>query len=305
MSKPEGEVPETSRKRAASVSTVEPPEAKTKATVKTMFVGPKEEASAKPPRPESDKRIANIGAHLSTPYPIVDDIFLVVDTAKMETFFKYVWTAIVNCIYPDSRFTTSGLISQANFVLVCRYLFKARIDQVYSSVSGRRPVQRIALSKDYLVPRCLSDLANGIGTFSAQGGALNFIPTPENDPNDQTQRLTSLVSQDIQNAFSRLVKAAERRGFITLHPIGNISAGTAWWLLSVRNSSDHSIIATDSNNVWISSTFKEWTPADAIMAAVVQRQYDGLVENVEVASKWTTDSITGIASVRETFIIDC
>lgn len=115
--------------------------------------------------------LAQLSNKLSAPYSTLDTIYIQVDTADMGDFFSFIRNAIVEQNYLDS---VDLLISAADWIIVCRYCVKARIDQVYGSSSGRRPDGRTPIPRNLKIPKLLADVANATGThiINNSGAAL-------------------------------------------------------------------------------------------------------------------------------------
>lgn len=248
--------------------------------------------------------LSQICNRFSSPFPIADTHFVVINTADMAGWYESIWRSLVDAIYPDHRFHAAGVITQANFVLVCRYLTKSRIDHVYATTSGRRPNNRIAIPREFEVPKCFADVINGIGSILILSGSYVVIPQPEEAPQDQAQRLETLVGFQLLASFERLVKAASARGLIRTAFISSVPEGTAWWLLTARSPADPATIANGLDSVDVRAVFKEWTPADGILCAIVQRQNDGLFPDEVALLMWAFDTVRGISGLRNTFALD-
>lgn len=267
---------------------------------KTKTMRQSEPDSGLHPSPSSGV-LSQIASRFTAPFPVATSQYVTVDTANMASYFSSLFNALVTVIYPDSTYEPQNMITIDQFVLVCRYLTKARIDHVYSAASGRRPPSRIAIPRDFEVPKSLADVINGIGTVLINGAAFNVIPQPEADPQDPAQRLTNRVSFDILQSFAALVAAALARGFIRTGFISSVPEGTAWWLLTARTPANPTVIANDSDAANVYGVFKEWTPSDGVICAIVQRQNDGLFPDMLVALMWSFDTVRGIAGLRRTF----
>lgn len=240
--------------------------------------------------------------NIAAPFPIHDYVEVKVLTVNYQNYFLHLYTDLLNALYPDSEEVPHGMITPDEFVLVCRYLLKARVDTIYSSITGRRPQTRIPIPRDVEVPKALSDIINGVGTFIVLNGAFLVFPSPENPPLDPLTSISSLVNFNVLTRFARLINAVKVRQIVNIGYISNVSQGTGWWLLSSRAVADPSVIAVDMNTVIIRSAFKEWTPSDAFFAAVVQNQFSGQLSSV-FADFWSTDNINGVASIRSAFNI--
>lgn len=154
-----------------------------------------------------------IDNRFSSPFPIADSQFVVIDTANIG-WYGTIWDTLLSAIYPDGNFVADNVITGADLILVCRYLTKARIDNVYATVSGRRAGARIPIPREFEIPKCLADVINGIGAVTISAGAFLVIPQAEAPPGDAALALGTVVTHAMLNLFSRLVKAATARNLI-------------------------------------------------------------------------------------------
>nr|QIJ56919.1 hypothetical protein [Scaphoideus titanus-associated partiti-like virus 1] len=246
------------------------------------------------------KLLAN---HFGSPFPIADTHFVVINTADVS-WYGTIWDTLLSAIYPDGNFVAANVITRNNFILVCRYLTKARIDHVYATCSGRRATGRIPIPREYEIPKCLADVINGIGAITILSGSFMVIPQSETAPPDPTQALGAVVTFDMLSAFSRLVKAGTSRNLIRGAFISSVPEGTAWWLLSARAPANLATIANNVDAATVIAVFKEWTPADGILCALVQRQNDGLFADEVELPMWSFDTVRGISGLRNTFNLD-
>lgn len=283
-------------KRPAPSDMTEPADKKAKSSVTRTT--PSDDALR---RPAPSGIIDLMASRFSTPFPMLPTVYVIVNTADMSEYFGTIWDSLVCVIYPDGTFEAANIITRDQFILVCRYLTKSRIDHVYATTSGRRSTVRIAIPREYELPKCLSDLINGIGPITVQGGAATYVPQPEIDPTDPAQRLSTLVNFQMLANFASLVQNARSRNYIRTGLVSTAVQGTAWWMLSARNATNINNLAMNQDSVLVVATFKEWTPADAIYCAIVQRLFDGYHINVDSVLKWATDFITGISSLRASF----
>jgi len=219
--------------------------------------------------------LAQLSNRLSAPYSTLDTIYVQVETAAMGDFFASIRNALIEQVYLDSVDLPANLISVADWIIVCRYMVKSRVDQVYGSLTGRRPDGRTPIPRNMKVPKILSDVANSIGTHLINQGAAMVCPQSEPNPLQAAERLNTLATNERLSAFSRLVLLAEMRGFIKTGYISSVPEGTGWWILTARTPAqqDH-ICAGNAGTANVFGCFPEWTPADALFAAVVQRGND-------------------------------
>ena len=124
---------------------------------------------------------------------------------------------------------------------------------------------------------------------------------PEPEPDDPAMRLETRISFAMLDTFSQLVRAAKVRGFIRTAFIGSAPGGTAWWLLTARECAISAHIADEQICVNVFATFKEWTPADGVMCAIVQRRNNGLFPGLLSGLIWSFETVRGIPGLRGTF----
>lgn len=245
--------------------------------------------------------LAMLANRFSSPFPIALTAYITVDTENMVPYFKSMWDSLIEAIYPDQNYVSANFISADNFALVYRYLTKARVDHVYASASGCRTPTHIPMY--YKIPKSLADLINGIGVVTIQAGAFTVIPQPEKEAEDATKHVISSVSHDTLSSFAFLVEAAYIRGFIRTSLISSVPEGTAWWLLTARSEGDPTTIAENADSSMVFGSFKEWTPADGILCAIVQNKFDGAINNVN-GLLWGFDTVRGISGLRRSFNLD-
>lgn len=294
---PEEPVPSTSgTKRKAGSDLTEPADKKSKTVQQN-----KEPDTFKSTQPGG---IINLIANrFNSPFPIADTQFVIVNTADIS-WFGTIWDTLISAINPDGNFIAENVITRGNFVLVCRYLMKARIDHVYATVSGRRANARIPIPREYEVPKCLADVINGVGAVTISSGVFMVIPQSEAAPADNAVTLGTAVTHAMLNLFSRLVKASTARNLIRGAFISSVPEGTAWWILSARQPANIVEIANDIDSVVVVATFKEWSPADGIFCSIVQRQNNGLFPDLLTGITWSVDTIRGVSGLRNTFNLD-
>lgn len=285
-------------KRTAGPSPAEPPPKVKKVAEKTN----RETIQHKRAEPPAGI-LLQLCARFSTPVPQLYSLDVEIETINMSTYFKTLRNALITALYPDHRFHAAGLITEDNFVLVCRYLTKSRLDYVYAATTGRRLDGRIAMPRDMLIPKALADIINGIGPLTIQAGAYTLIPKPETRPADAAQRLETLVTHVMLNQFSQLVNACASRNYIRTGFLSNVIPAMAWWALGVYNAAVVDELANGVDSTRIVAAFKEWTPADAVLAAIVQRQFTGITI-YDPYHKWTCDTIVGCLGLQTAFNLE-
>jgi hypothetical protein len=71
--------------------------------------------------------------------------------------------------------------------------------------------------------------------------------------------------------------------------------------MSARNPANLAAVANELAHVSVLSIFHEWTPADAMLCALVQNRFDGLFGGVN-EHYWSAGYITSIQAIRTSFI---
>lgn len=237
--------------------------------------------------------------------PLVDpkNYFIQINTVGMNHYYSTLRTSILSALYRGFESIPANTISDDHFRLVCRFLTKSRIDHVYFAVSCGRSSNYILKFRDFPIPKALADVINGIGAITVRKGALTFIPEPEADPADVTQRLSTLVSHDMLTSFRNLIQEAHNKSVIRVDYIRYITAGTFWWMLSPRKFPAIDNVATNSDTSIVVSIFKEWTPADVLIAAIVERGYNGIPECCTTYI-WRSDVLFNLISLRHSFNLE-
>ncbi|CAH0392747.1 unnamed protein product [Bemisia tabaci] len=183
-----------------------------------------------------------------------------------------------------------------------RRWFSSGINPVVQAF-GRRPEGRIGIAKAVELPKALADIINGIGLHIGQGGALKFIPRPEDNPGQAADRLQVRADYNILANFAHLVQDAKSAGHIRTGSTSSQELGTAWWVISGRKSEDPSEVAAVAESVRIDSAFPEFTPSDALLCAIVERQNTGLEDNTDILLKWTFGEVENVPSIRVAYNI--
>lgn len=234
------------------------------------------------------------------PISDVETQVVVVNHGNFDRFFRTVYDQIINLIYGGNN-PPPTVINETTYSKVCQYFLRARIDHVYASVTGRRPAHRIPLSRDFLLPNCVSQALNGIGAYSVISGTIRLVPSNVAYSEDTSQRLDVSVSYSALSAFEKLNGSARARGFIELSPISPVAEGSAWWLLSSLDPSDHLLPCRGDRGV-IKAPFPEWTPADALLAIIVNYRDENPIPHLISGFLTVSEPIVGIAGLTRNFI---
>lgn len=253
-------------------------------------------------RRENDTGIlATMANRFTHPAPLLETSYIVVNTVNYAAYFASLYNSIVTVLYPDSSQVVARMITPDHFVLVCRYLMYARIHHVFSSITGRRLPHRVPVPGDLLVPKALADVINSIGTISIESHAYTVVPRPEPTPEDAAVGIHALVTHDMLTKFATLVHAASSRSFLTTCGLSRVCTGTAYWLLSARSLPNIENVAVEQDRLMVVSGFPEYTLSDMLLCALTQNHFDGLLPDHITTMKWTSDTVTGVMNMRESF----
>jgi hypothetical protein len=227
-----------------------------------------------------------------------------VQTAHFSAYFNSLHASYQSLLeLEDAEMAAYHYADQNTFTNVCRYLMYARVHTVYSGVSGRRAENRVAVPRATLVPKAVGDVINSVGRYVVPSFGHAVTPQPETMPQDQARRLTTLVGFDALDNFTALVNAVERRNAIRTVPIESHIPGTAFWLLKACEIANPANVADGNQaDVLIRSSFMEWTPADAFLAAITQHQSTGILNTCEL--NWQSDPIHNVPSLRGQYSLD-
>lgn len=220
--------------------------------------------------------LTQLSSNYTGPIPNHENVFRIVNLIEINAISNTTYNEMISNMFPDADANTANVISQDDFLLVNKYLFKSRIDTVYSRTSGRRPSHRVPIAPDYQMPKAIADCINVYGTHLIQSGSILVIPQPAPAGEDATQRIDNLVTYARLQSYQTFVNQCVRRNFINTSAISSSSEGTGAWLLTARHTVDRSVVSTnDSRNTTVWAQFNEWTPADGIIAAILVNNYNG------------------------------
>jgi hypothetical protein len=242
---------------------------------------------------------------LAQPYRITEMQFVTVNTIDYAGYFRSVYQAIASMIYPDWEDGAPMIITEDEFILVSRYILKQRIDQVYSTVTGRRPQGRVPVARAYQIPACYAVPFNGIGMMNVLSGSYLVVPQPTDPPVDPAQRLQNVVTFQMLERFTRYITTAQLRGFIHLSTLSMAHEGTGWWLISARTVPNANIVAGPvATRVNVRSVFPEFTPSDAFMCAIIRNGFNGQFANQTIVA-WAIETISHVPSLLVQFVSKC
>jgi hypothetical protein len=294
--------PSASKRPAPSEPSLDPPDKKSK--VKELLPHTSKGTAEDKGTGPTSGILQQLASGLAGPIPIQPPTYIVCDSEGLAPFFRSIRLQLLYVLYPDGRWGINNVITEENFVIVCRYLMVARLHAVYSSVSGRRIDGRIAVPKAFQLPKCLADVLNGFGLINVANNGLMLCPQPEAQAVDPGQRLTALCNHVIMTQFERLVLSVFHRGFIRVGYLSSVPEGTAWWMVSIRSATNMAnVIIEDTDAVQPVAVFSEFTPSDGLMAAIVQRGNNGLLDGVILEPLWIMPQISGAMAIRAEYVL--
>lgn len=256
-----------------------------------------------PPRPQrSQSSHQFIAPERCIPRRFQDLTFSVINSADMAPFFRAARIAMLNRYLPGREVAPVDIITEVDFVTTCRWLTKARCDAIFHKETGDRRAGRIAIPPEFNVPKCISDTINSIGVIHVDSGAVIMVPEPEANPLEVGDYLSTVCTSNMRRSFIRFTNLMTEQGIISTGRISMAVDGTCWWMLSPITPAA-AVAAGNADVVRVLSFFREFTPADSTLAAIVQRNFNGQTED-DPTLNWTTDFIRGITSMRAAFCCD-
>lgn len=240
--------------------------------------------------------LTTMSTSLDAPVPIRIPLEITVDTANYAPYFRSLRTSLINALTLGETLAPEDIITEVNFVLVCRYFLKGRINHVNSLATGSRPDGRISSPHAFLMPKSLADLISKVGTFSARQGELMIIPSPEAHPAVAAEQLQVQVTAALLQQFRSLTTQCHARGFIRTARVTELPEGTGYWFTCVHDN-DGAIADGNQDAVQVRSIYPDVTPSDIMLAAIVQNQATGLTPN-DLAHGWESIHAVGILSNR-------
>jgi len=172
-------------------------------------------------------------SNISGPISALHSVHICVPTTGYESFFASVYQTLVFSTFEE--FKPHNIITEADFVLVCRYLLKGRID----SVSGYCAPDSIELFWQVPLPAAIAAVINAVGVVSVGSGGFRCIPRSEPTPVDKEKYLYNMVTESMSCSFTHLINMAISRGHVRHATLSRECEGTAYWLLATRSISTY------------------------------------------------------------------
>lgn len=141
--------------------------------------------------PRTSNRMAEFEQLVGPLTPCRPTVYVVVQTKLMTAFFTAIYYNILNALYPSNMPLPAKTITAAQFVLMCRFYTKSRIDYVHTEVLSRRTDGRIPMSEFVALPSVLTRMINGLGAVRVTPAQYKVIPAPEVQPVEVNERLNS------------------------------------------------------------------------------------------------------------------
>jgi len=269
--------------------------------------------------------IISKGYALPTPTTPVQHI--PINLVSFVPFFVALYEFMLSQLYPDHTVPINNIIPVADFIVVCQYALTARLHHVHSSFTASRPTDRVSLVKSFKLPAALAAVINSIGAVVIQAGAvvcIPFAPTPTSADRYITRRATPAVIY----RFNTFVTSCHAKGVLRTSPLSYATEGTTWWLLRVSPSHNPRLYASEvtpvpedaraadldidyqqfgrplnaldfDDVIYVRASFSEFTPADSLLAALVQHRFHGNIANLPLL--WESELIRGAISIRSSF----
>lgn len=272
---------------------------------------PQPDRSNKPPSPKRSRLIQptpgvlRFAPTITMPYVTVLTRPITCGLAEMDAFSDMAYEALVAALYAG-QVPPAGLITQAQFTGVICATFKARIDHVAAKVSGVRPANRLPLNTTLHIPRIIADLINGYGLLNVNQHSLHIYPLAAVPA--QGVAAPAFVAADV-NKFSDFVGMLELRGLCSTAQITPEPTGSASWTLAALDvdpgrdvPAAQAAAGLLSQNVFIRGQFSDFSPADAILAAVCPNSRNGYIGSGSREYPWTTPSVSNAVALRRDLI---
>ena len=160
--------------------------------------------------------------------------YIIIPRNSFYNFFNTLYDSLTNTAFEMAGYEPENMITIDEFRQVCTYLLKACLDCVFSSISGHKPAQRIALPKPFEVPTSLGKVLNDIGAFHCGTLGITICPHAWAAEVKEAHRINTL-DLDHMPSFANLVRFGNRPIWNTT-TVSGIDTGTAYWALSHANS---------------------------------------------------------------------
>jgi hypothetical protein len=259
--------------------------------------------------------LSSISKDISKPDSMIANIAIEIDVDGYTPYFGSLYHDILRQLYPEGLVANMEyIITHDEFVLVCCAILWERISHCdIRMVTVINPLYR-QLGNGFKIPHALAIVINRIGSHIIYSNMTQIYPTLPDNVNPPV--LTPLVIQK----FSQLINAAEARNLISLDYLGNEPGGTGWWALRAQDYTNRGTAAVsargsipavaavppgpatgNANNVIVMGAFYEWGPEDAILSAIVQNGFNGVIPITQNDLLFRSDPITNVLNTRTDF----
>lgn len=268
-----------------------------------------------PPRAGSDRRLEIVPRavggfdrlppnwlQLPSPMPIQEMVYVDVHLDGYSPFWRSIYRSMARRLYMTSADFGIVPITEADFLRVCRYLLRARIDEVFARGSGSRPRTRAPLVGDIQVPRSVAEPINNVGMYVSHVGTVIVLPrnAPVSEDAAAAMRETSIDAITLSH-FNLFVRQLQETVPMNTDSISRVVDGTGYWLMSVH-ALDGTPATGSTHTVVARSRFHNFTPADAMLASLVQRGFDGNYSGW-MAPAFQFDAVRDVPAIRAEYAI--
>lgn len=261
--------------------------------------------------------------------PIARRQDFLINYGHLEHYFTQLYVDLLDLIFPTQP-APPNIITEQQFVDTCKWLVCMRIQYVQRRKYNIVPrYATVEYRPTFLVPTPLARVLRGLGSVMKMNGAVECAPsvgqarsytaeeirTMELDPLradalalrnvvlQDPDELVKRIEDEVVASFTRFVSLMHRRGTSYVECLGDDpNAVCPWYLHGVlRNNVDP---ATGQTTVVVVSFDTLATPEDLLVAAIIQRQFNGqLVNGPGILIE--SDPITDALGLRSTFNTAC
>lgn len=192
-------------------------------------------------------------------------------------------------------------ITNVDFVRVCRFLLKGRLDNILREYGRQNPDNRIIITDTFLMPKCLAEVLNGLGGVLVNSKALTIYPIMAAEIVQMDRRIHRMVTHEMQEEYITFVYQLEAAGITKATPMTHVKDGTRWWATTVRDNAN--AIANGNNQVVrVFTQVTEATPSDMLIAAIVQHGMEATFPPL-LRELCQSELVININSLREAFFL--
>uniref|UniRef100_A0A7E4VX36 BRCT domain-containing protein n=1 Tax=Panagrellus redivivus TaxID=6233 RepID=A0A7E4VX36_PANRE len=224
----------------------------------------------------SNQSVLRFVPNIGTNHPCVKQKFRIVQLNEIDAVASAIYSKLIEALFPDDVYDRARIINENDFKLCCQYMLKARINHVYSSVTGNRQYGSFCLPRKFMIPQWIADCIAQYGTKAVHSGAIFAVPQLPDSEKDPLTRIESRVTTDMLSLFTVFINACEQRGYVNTSTVSTALEGSAAWLITARDANNRDTVATPkTSNVKVWSQFSESTSTDALYATILVNGYNG------------------------------